>query len=155
MSANYGVKQIGRTSADEIVSLTANTTITEASHAGRVMVLNKADGITVTLPAATGSGNVYRFIVGTAITSNTGVIKVANASDSFVGNVIQAADGGSTVVGWEIAANDDTCTLDGSTKGGIVGDRIEVIDIAANKFLVTGILSGTGTEATAFSATVS
>jgi hypothetical protein len=52
------------------ISVTAATlTVTAASHAGSTIVLNRAAGTTVTLPASTGSGFKYTFIVGTTVTS--------------------------------------------------------------------------------------
>lgn len=138
-----------------LVNVTAATvTITAASHAGAVVTLNRAAGIAVTLPAASGSGYRYRFIVGTTVTSNTTTIKVANTSDSFVGNAIQSQDAGPTLQMWEAVAGDDTITFNGSTTGGIAGDEVEVIDIGTNKFFVRVIGAATGVEATPFSATV-
>lgn len=139
-----------------IVDATASTlTVTAATHSGRIVTLNRAAGIAVTLPAATGSGGRYRFIIGTTVTSNSTTIKVANASDSFRGNAIQSQDAGATLQMFEAAANDDTVTLNGTTTGGIVGDEVELIDIATNLYFVRVISAATGTEATPFSATVS
>ena len=47
--------------SDSLVSITANTTITAASHAGRTMNLNIASGATCTLPAASGPRRNHRF----------------------------------------------------------------------------------------------
>jgi hypothetical protein len=58
-------------------------------------------------------------------------------------------------VAFETASTTDTITMDGSTKGGIKGDRIELQDIADNLWYVRVIGSATGTEVTPFSAAVS
>lgn len=138
-----------------LVDCTASTlTVTKSLHSGSVVTLNRAAGITVTLPAASGTGDCYRFIIGTTVTSNSTIIKVANSSDSFCGFAIQAADGGSTSNMWEIATNDDTITFNGTTTGGIKGDYVEIIDIGTNIFHVRVQGAATGTEATPFSATV-
>ena len=128
--------------------------ITVATHEGKIVTIDKADGITITLPDATGSGAVFKFFIGTTVTSNTAVIKVANASDTMVGLAVVAQDAADTSVTFEASGTADTITLNGSTTGGIKGDFIEVIDIAADLFYVRAMLSGTGTEATPFSATV-
>lgn len=139
-----------------VVNVTASSlAVTQAAHDGRVVTLNRAAGQAVTLPAAAGTGAKYTFMIGTTITSNTSTIKVANANDSFIGHAIQAADGGNTANMFEVAANDDTITFDGSTTGGIKGDLVEIIDVAANLFHVRVTGAATGTEATPFSATVS
>ena len=119
-----------------------------------VYVVNAAAGAEVTLPPATGSGFRYTFIVGTTVTSNTNVIQVANSDDIMQGVVIGAADTDDSVNGWEAASDSDTITMDGSTTGGSVGDRVELVDVAENVWAVNGIIQQTGTEATPFSAAV-
>jgi hypothetical protein len=136
------------------VNATASTlAVAQATHAGRVVTLNRAAGIAVTLPAATGSGAFYRFFIGTTVTSNTTTIKVTG-DDTMSGLAVMAADGGATVNGWETAADTDTITFDGSTTGGILGDFVELTDVAADKWHVRVTGSSTGSEATPFSATV-
>lgn len=139
-----------------LVNVTASTLyLNYKDHNGRIVTINAAAGCAVRLPAATGSGAQFMIVIGTTITSNTTTIKVANATDSMTGNALQSQDAGATLQMFEVAANDDTITLDGTTKGGIRGDRIELIDIGSNLWLVTAILAGTGSEGTMFSATVS
>lgn len=134
-------------------NFTASATLTR-SDADTILTVNAAAGLTLTLPAAAGLGDMYRIVLGTTVTSNTVVIKVANSSDVMTGLALSAADGGSSVNGWETAASSDTITFDGSTTGGIKGDFIELIDCAANTWAVQVRSSSTGTEATPFSATV-
>jgi hypothetical protein len=62
------------------IALTASATLS-AYHADTVVVVNAAAGLTLTLPAASGSGLSFDIMVGTTVTSNTVVVKVANASD--------------------------------------------------------------------------
>jgi hypothetical protein len=119
-----------------------------------VYVVNAAAGAEVTLPPSTGSGFRYTFIVGTTVTSNANVIQVANSDDIMQGVVIGAADTDSSVNGWEAESDSDTITMDGGTTGGIVGDRVELVDVAENVWAVNGIIQQTGTEATPFSAAV-
>ncbi|GEM_PF-531695 len=139
-----------------LVNCTASTlTLSEATHDGKIVTLNRAAGIAVTLPAATGSGAKFRLFVGTTVTSNTTTIKVADASTTMVGFAAVYQDGGNTALMIEAGGTDDTITLDGSTTGGIIGDMIELIDIATNLWFVDVKISATGTEASPFSATVS
>lgn len=136
-------------SQEGFVNITAATTLNATDHAGRLMRFNVAAGATVTLPAATGTGNRYRFCVNTTVTSNADIIQVTG-DDAFYGVIMSAADGGSTVVGWEAGSDADQISLNGSTTGGIAGDYIEVTDIAADKWIAWGITQSTGTEATPF-----
>ncbi len=135
-------------------NFTASATLT-ASDANTVLTVNAAAGLTLTLPAASGTGRRYEVVVGTTVTSNSVIIRVANASDVMTGSAVQAADAGSTANMWETAASDDTITFNGTTTGGIRGDRVLLIDVATNLWAVTVIGAATGTEATPFSATVS
>lgn len=132
----------------------ATYTVTPENNTGTVILLSRAAGITVTLPAALGYGSVFEFLVNTTVTSNSNIIKVANSTDVMTGVALVAADGGDTAVAFETAATSDTITLNGSTTGGIKGDRILIKDVAAGLWMVNIIGSGTGTEATPFSATV-
>lgn len=144
-----------RASDNKIANVTASTlTVTRDSHDGKIVTLNRAAGIAVTLPAASGSGASYRFFIGTAVTSNSTTIKVANSSDTMRGNAIVGQDAGDTVVLFEAGATADTITFNGTTTGGLVGDWVELDDVATNLYFVRVIAAATGTEATPFSATV-
>jgi hypothetical protein len=145
---------VGLSASGRIANITASTvTITEEEHENLTVALNRAAGIAVTLPAATGGGGRYKFIVGTTVSSNSTTIKVVG-NDIMVGNALLAQDGGDTSVMFETAADSDTITLNGTTTGGIAGGLVELIDIAADTWHVQAIGSATGTEATPFSATV-
>jgi hypothetical protein len=138
------------------VSITAATvTLDPDTHAGRAVVLNKAAGIAVTLPPATGSGDMYTLVVGTTFTG-AATVKVTT-NDIMKGTAILFADGGDTVVGFATAADSDTIDMLGTANstGGIAGESIELVDIAADTWWVKLVSDAGGTEATPFSATVS
>jgi hypothetical protein len=155
-AGNVGVNAISESGLNVTpVHVTAATlTVTEADHAGKVVVLDRAAGITATLPQSVGSGASFKFFVLTTVTSNTTVIKVGNTTDVMQGLALAAADGGNGVNGWETASTSDTITLNGTTTGGIRGDVITLVDVYPGVFAVTALLAQTGTEATPFSATV-
>ena len=138
-----------------VVATGATLTCTRDVHGGRTVVINAAAGCAVTLPNATGTGTVYRFIIGTSITSNSTTIKVNNATDVMTGRAFVVSDGSAAVLGYATASTDDTITLNGTTLGGLIGDHIEIIDAIAGIFAVRVFTAATGTEATPFSATVS
>jgi len=145
--------------APGVVSALGSTlTATGALHAEKVVAFGKTDGTIVTLPAATGTGNVYTFVIAVTATSNANIIKVANATDVMDGSLnIQAdTDADGTLACWMAEVGDDTMTFAGAaTTGGIVGGRITCIDYAAGFWSCTAFtISGGGAEATPFSATV-
>lgn len=135
------------------VNITASRTLTR-SDAGTVCLINAAAGLTITLPPATGLGDRYTLFVGTTVTSNSVVIQVTG-NDIMSGLALSAADTDATVNGWETAATSDTITFNGTTTGGIKGDQVELIDVAADTWAVCVVSSSSGTEATPFSAAVS
>ena len=142
--------------SDSLVSATAATlAVTAAAHAGRTVLLDRAAGQAVTLPAATGTGNAYKFFVLTTITSNSTTIKVADATDIMAGVAIVANDSDASASIFETAADSDTITFDGSTTGGIKGAVVVLQDVATNLWSVNIVGAATGSEATPFSATVS
>ena len=146
----------------DLVTLTADTTITNALHAGRILLMGEVGGdasATFTLPAATGTGAEFKFIVSVVNTSNY-VIQVADATDTIDGSVVvtnDSTDGGTaSLISWPTVAASDTITLNGTTTGGVnIGDYILLTDIATNQYSVSGLLNASGTEATPFSAGVS
>lgn len=137
-----------------VVNLTASTlSVTEASHDSKIITVNRAAGSTLTLPAATGSGARIKIFVGTTITSNNLVVQVTG-NDTMKGTCWMANDSDATVSAFETANDSDTITMNGSTKGGIIGDIIELEDVATDVWSVQIFCQGTGSEATPFSAAV-
>ena len=142
------------------VSVSADTTLTVAAHAGKIILLNDADG-KFTLPSissatpsdptapdqANNIGASFFFYVETAATD---LDILTDCTDKFVGAVIVAVDDGTKKAFVPAAAN-DVITLNGSTKGGIVGSVVKVTAIDAATYLVhDSLLIGSGTIATPF-----
>ena len=141
-----------------IHTFVATDAITEIEHAGRTLLLGEVGGnalVTLTLPDATGSGTTYKFIVTVANTSNY-VIKAPDSDNTIGGIMLYLDEDGTAVTAFPTVAASDTITLNGGTTGGIVGDYLELIDIATDKWHVRGTMRvGAGTDpATPFSATV-
>lgn len=137
-------------------------TLTAAS-AGSTTLLDTVTGTVVTLPAATGTGNRFRFLVSVLATSNSHKIQVANATDFFIGLINGSRiDSGNAVLGFAavnsgtVATNSDTITLNRTTTGSVtVGEWVEIEDVATATFRVNGMLSATGAAfATPFTAAV-
>lgn len=139
-----------------VVDTTATSlTITAASHAGKLVTISSAAPVTITLPQATGTGNIYRFAFLVAATGTASKIQVANATDVMTGYVFAVTTTSDNAEAFKTSATSDTASFNGTTQGGVVGDQFEVIDAATGKFVVRGFTAPTGTEATNFSAAVS
>jgi len=130
-----------------VVNITAETSLTFASHAGRIIEINDADGA-VTLPAITTGtiGAVYKFFIGTDATDLD--IKT-DGTDKFLGSVSVGVTNGSHKR-FVPGATNDVISLNGSTTGGIANSYVEVTALATAEYLVQGQLIGSGTVATPF-----
>ena len=120
--------------------------------AGKEYGLNKAAGMAVTLPASTPGARISFFNVAD-VTSNNHVITAATG-DLLKGYAFirDEQDGAANDFNYFApdGADDLIITLNGTTTGGLVGDRIELIGTPGG-WNVRCILSGTGTFATPFS----
>lgn len=154
------VAEINRTAdvSARVVTITATGAITEAEHEGKTCLLAEVGGdaaVTLTLPAATGGGGRYRFVVNVVNTSGY-VFKAAAGADVFCGSII-GDDGAAltTPLVWRAGATDDTLTLNGTTQGGVFrGNWVEFEDISTTGWAVRGVVDQSGTEATPFSDSV-
>ncbi len=139
-----------------LVAVGASLTLTAASHDGKTILLDTASGSAVTLPAATGTGALFTVKVSTTVTSNDHTIACVG-TDEFAGTILQTdTDTSDTLASYPALAADnfDTVTMNGSTTGGLVGDFIELQDIATGIWSINGHINGTGTVATPLSAAV-
>ena len=142
-----------------VVSLTADTTLSVNSHAGKILTCNDADGkftlpsIVATAPGSNDDPNQtnnlgasFTFVVETAATDLD--IKT-DGTDKFVGGLYlgKSDAAGKTFMS---GASNDVITLNGTTKGGIVGTVIKVTAIGAAKYAVEGIVLASGTVVTPF-----
>lgn len=136
-------------------------TITRAAHGNKVIVLNRAAGIAVTLPAATGTGVKYTFIVQATFTGAAS-IAVASATDYMIGAAWLTKDSADTTDAFEtantgtVATESDTIDMfeTGNTTGGVKGAIYELTDIASAIWHVRIHSAAGGTEASPFSAAV-
>lgn len=124
-------------------------TLTRAAHDGKTICLDTLAGTTVTLPAATGSGARFTFVVSVAATSNQHRINVVG-DDAYFGGVFQGNDSDNTTVMWPTAAGADQINMSGTATGGVKGARYVIEDAAADSWSVIGWSDASGTEATPF-----
>jgi len=135
--------------ASESVTAAGGTETLTSADCGQTTLLDTASGSVVTLPASTGTGCVFRFLVTVTNTTNDhSVVLVGN--DEFQGGLISigttadqtdaftAADGGDV----------DAIQMNGSTEGGLLGTYIVVQDVAADTWGLSGIVISTDASAT-------
>ena len=155
------------------IALTAATDLTVADHAGRVLTMDPVGTPTaITIPAIVstadaavagpGSDPNNKSTIGTTfelifIDEFTGTIKTASTDDKFVGGISLGVDNTAVAKAFFVpAAANNEVNLNGeagagnATTGGLIGSRIKFTAIAANKYLVEGLLIGDGTVSTPF-----
>jgi hypothetical protein len=162
-----GIYQQGPAS---VVDITASTTLSPETHGGRIIAVggSLAAALTLTLPAINVSTNpvtsgpgqdpntlnnegvVYTIWVPTTISTSS--LKIGtDGTDKYVGSLLSVdTDSSGAVVGFTAGATNDFINLNGGTTGGVAGTWIQIVAIAANKYMVNGMLNGTGTVATPF-----
>lgn len=145
--------------ADEtgkVVALTATAAITKALHDKKELYVTGTALATYTLPEATGSGDMYDFVIGEVNTNNTVIVVADTTNANFIGSMISLDLDGAQESGYGCPANCDTITLNGTTTGGQLGDHIHMTDVATDVWAIVGQLQvPTGSNpATPFSAAV-
>ena len=155
-----------------VVDADSSTSLTVASHAGRIVHNNAAGAVTYTLPAinansdsaVAGPGadlnnlsNIGATFEIFASITKTGdlVVQVANSNDVMVGGAKFIDDTSDNMVGFETASTSDTITLNGSTTGGVTFSKITCTAISSTQWKVDVESGCTGSPATPFSAAVS
>ena len=130
---------------------TATYPVTVADH-GKTLLLNRAAGITVTLPADTSFvGFTVDFIVRDNF-SGTLTIQGAASGDLFFGavTIVSTTAGKADTFGPNGSSN-DTMVCNSNAKGRAKGGRVSFTLMGANEWLVEGRLHGVGaTMATPF-----
>lgn len=128
-----------------LVNAGATLTMTADLHLGTVVALNAATGSAVTLPAATGTGNMYTVLVTTTVTSNASTITCAG-SDKLYGAFFLGSTTAALTAASIVALNANTIiSMNGTTTGGIIGSVVYLTDVATNVWLVEANLVGSGT----------
>ena len=146
-----------------VVSLTADTTLTVATHAGRIITCNDANG-KFTLPAITSGsssavagandynvlsnlGCTYTFWVQTLATD---MDILTDGTDKFYGAIFNGVDSAATGECFASGTDNDVFTQNGGTKGGKIGSWVEFTAIASAAYYVRGSLIGSASVATPF-----
>jgi hypothetical protein len=132
-----------------VETLTAAKTLT-ADDCGKVLILNTASGLVLTLPsspAVAGAGWNTTIIIKTSVTGGNIYKIAATNGDNFVGGLVGISAGAAADV--FVAGSNDTINLNATDQGGLQGTRITVYSDGST-WHVNGTLSCTGTPASPF-----
>tara|TARA_Y100001963_G_scaffold147735_1_gene224486 strand:- start:153 stop:797 length:645 start_codon:yes stop_codon:yes gene_type:complete len=144
----------GYAGAKTVVDLDGATATPTVAQSGTIFTFD-GTACTVTLPTC-AAGLEYIFLVKATGAVNS--IITTQSADKLYGVVptvvdaLQSAIGTSTfVMDVNTGTNDDTFTMNGGTKGGVIGSYIRVFGMAANAWHISGFKIGSGTLETSFS----
>ena len=162
-----GIYQQGPAS---VVEITSSTTLDPVAHAGRIISVggSLAANVVLTLPSINVSTNsitsgpgqdpntlnnegvTYTIWVPTTISTSS--LKIGtDGTDKFVGTIFGVdTDTSNALVAYTAASTNDFINFNGTTTGGVAGTWVQIVAIAANKYVVNGIALGSGTVATPF-----
>lgn len=140
-----------------VAPLAAGASVTLTTASATTVLLNTAAGSVVTLPAATGSGKVFRFVVTTTTTSGAHKILAASSSDFLNGIAIGFTGSTAKVFASAAATNHSIQMPFAGTQpsGGFIGDWFEFVDVATNLWNVEAHYQAGTTPTTPFSASTS
>lgn len=148
LKAQYGELGFAR----PVISGQGATRSLSPNESGATCLFDRAAGIVYTLPTAPKPGTFFDFIVTTSVTSNAAKIITGAGTELLIGgymnvdtdtsNAVAAFDGnGSTHV---------AVSMNGTTTGGLLGTKLRFTCLSATRWMVEGIVRGSGTVATAF-----
>lgn len=122
-------------------------------ESGSLSQFDLATGVVYTLPAITAAtiGMEYEFATTVSVTSNAHKVITADATTFLLGEVLAFTTATASPAGF--AANGTTIralSSNGTTTGGLIGDRYKVTAISLTQWLITGVTVGSGTLVTPF-----
>lgn len=124
-------------------------------ESGSSILLDRANGITITLPTTPVPGTFFEFMVSVTSTSVGYKVITGSATELLVGSIVNCdTDTSDAVAIWKalVGSSYISVNLGGAdtTKGGLKGDYFRVTCLNATTWHVTGITNATGTVATPF-----
>lgn len=155
---------------NSVLAVTSSITLNPQDYAGRILTVggSLAANVVITLPTINASadpvtsgpgadpntlnneGVTYTIWVPTTISTSS--LKIGtDGTDKFVGTIFGVdTDSSNALVAYTAASSNDFINFNGTTTGGVAGTWVQIVAIAANKYMVNGIALGTGTVATPF-----
>ena len=134
-----------------LVSGQGATRTINANESGSTFLFDRAAGIVYTLPTAQ-PGLHFDFVVTTTVTSNAAKVITAAGTELLIGGYTNVDTDTSNAVA-AFTANGSThvsVSMNGTTTGAVAGTKLRFTCLSSTRWMVEGIVQGTGTVATAF-----
>lgn len=140
-----------------VIALTAAARTLTLPESGSLVTLNKADGMTITLPVLSAAmlGTWYEFQALGSVTSvgykwATGT----QGTDFFNGSLVTADPDGSPAEATFIVTGNgtthDNILMNGTTTGGLIGTCFRIVATSVTTWTVFGVMAASGDTATPF-----
>lgn len=146
---NGGLTQ-QRGAARAIIGDAVATRTLTAKESGALCLFDRAAGVVYTLPAPV-IGMQFEFATTVTITSNAAKVITSAGTEFLLGAVDMVIVASATT--FAATGNGTThraISSNGTTTGGVIGDRYRFTAISSTQWLVDGMLSGSGSLATPF-----
>lgn len=122
------------------------------TESGSLCYFDRAAGIVYTLPTAAAPGTFFDFVITTTITSNAAKVITGAGTELLIGGYTNVDTDTSNAVA--VFTGDGSThvavTMDGNTTGGILGTKLRFTCLSSTRWMVEGIVQGSGSVATAF-----
>lgn len=135
-----------------VISGLGATRTLNANETDSLIILDRAAGIVVTLPTA-APGLEFEFMVSVTNTTPSYKIITSVGTELLVGQILGCdTDTSDAVAIWKslVATSNIAVTMNGTTTGGIKGDKIKFTCLNATTWVVDGYVNSNGTVATPF-----
>ena len=136
----------------EVISGVGATRTLKSSESGALCLFDRAAGVVYTLPASPELGCQFEFATTVTVTSNAAkTISGTPASQFFLGTLFGYTTDATEIDGFSADGSTHVAiSSNGSTTGGVIGDRY-TLTYSGSAWLVEGnIFCGTATPATPF-----
>lgn len=134
-----------------VISGSGATVTLTAAQSGSVALFDRAAGIVYTLPSP-AVGLYYDFLILTTITSNAAKVITNTGTVLLIGSLVNVdTDTSNAVAAWTgDGSTHVSVSMNGTTTGGILGSFMRFTCISTTRWMVSGIIQGSGTVATPF-----
>ena len=134
-----------------VVSGSGATVQLLAKQSGALCLFDRAAGIVYTLPTPV-AGMTFEFATTVTITSNAAKVITKTVASEFIGGSVDIIINGSatTLAALANGTSHTTLSSNGTTTGGVQGDFYRVTAVSTTKWVIEGLVSGSGALATPF-----
>ena len=149
---SYGAPGLSmhRAFATQVIGDAVATRTLTAKESGSLCLFDRAAGVVYTLPTPV-IGMTFEFQTTVTITSGAAKVITSAATEFLLGTVILGINTSATTLACLAdGTSHRAISSNGSTTGGVQGDRYRLTAISTTQWVIDGVVSGSGSLATPF-----